>query len=515
MRRLGLAAAALALPVACSGGGSAPPDAGDAAPEDAGEAPPDGSVPPHPKSLPFSYTRPESGAPVDAATISAKTDELIDLLVRTRYFGFVDERVHGWPESDPQKRFWYGTWWTGVDVHVAGGKVTYFHNSAGAENNGIGTSPLLEGACFAHRLWPSARIEHLLRKLVRGFSSWMMAMKRSREDPDGLLARAADPPPIQSSDGAVSFFIDTAAARPGMDSGSSEFVHVAVNPTWGDVWVQNKRSKDDIGHMMRAIAELDTCDGTFAEAGAEGDLVEMRRLYQTFGRRVEDDGWAIATLGKNLDVTIPSGTLAHYLTVGTIDAECDQKLALRLFARRSPGALDCGNGVSAVDQAASDVGHSNGLILRSSHEAAAGHALLANELAAAHALLEGLAQRLDAMLDALLAGQPPPFVTAADAADLIVHAANVGVPLTWREVAFLHGQLDVAHQTLLAPANDPVYATFQPSTADGSYAYQPAGDGLDFRMLGALLGACAAEWRNPASKPALDCAKLAAWSPVF
>ena len=79
----------------------------DAADDAAIEQPSDGTLPPHPKSLPFSYARPENGAPIDAATISAKTDELLDLLTKSRYFGFVDERVHGWPEFDPKKRYWY------------------------------------------------------------------------------------------------------------------------------------------------------------------------------------------------------------------------------------------------------------------------------------------------------------------------------------------------------------------------------------------------------------------------
>lgn len=517
MRRLAIAIVGVLAALGCSGDGTlSTSDAGaDSGAPDAGESPPDGRVLPHPKALPFSYTRPENGTPIDASAISAKTDVLLDLLTRSRYFGFVDERTHGWPESDPKKRFWFGTWWTGVDVHVLGGKVTYWHGPQGADNAGIGTSPILEGACFAHRLWPGARLEHLVRKLVRGFAAWVLAMRRSPDDPEGLLTRALYPEPVQSSDGPVSFFIDYGQNRPGTDNGATEYVHVPLNPVFGDIWVKNKRSKDDIGHMFRAIAQLDTCDGTFTEPGAQDDLVLLRRLYQAFGRRVEDDGWAIATLDKKLDVWIPPDGLAHYLTFGSIDAECDQKLGLRLFGRFTPGALDCGNGISAVDKAASDLGHSNGQILRSSHEAAVGHALLSNQVPVARTLVEGLAQRLDDMLGAILAGQPPPFVTNGDAADLILHAANAGVPLNWREVAFLHQQLDLAHQTLLAPSNDPAYATFSPATPDGTYLFQPSGDGIDFRSLGALLGTCAAQWRNPASKPVLDCAKLAAWSPVF
>lgn len=468
-----------------------------------------------PQDLPFVYTRPENGTPISQTDIDAKTDELIDLLTQSRYFGFVDERVHGWPESDPQKRYWYGTWWSGVDVQVAGGKVTYFHGPGGSDNDGISTSPVLEGACFAHLLWPNARIEHLERKLIRGLSSWILAMQRRSDDPDTLLTRAQYPVSIASTDGGVSYAIDYSQNRPGIDNGATDYVRVPNNPYWGDLYVKNKRSKDDIGHMMRAIAQIDSCDGSFTEAGAQADLVELRRLYQSWSRRVEDDGWAIATLDA-VDVTwIPPDELAHFTLIGTPPLECTGQLALRLFGRVSPGGIDCGNGVSSLDTGSSALGHSNGQIYRSFHEAGASHALLSNNVSAAQSLLVGLAQRLDAMLDAIASGTPPPFVTTTDASDLILFSANAGVPLTWREVLYLHQQIDLAHQTYLAPQNAVIYKTFDPSTPDGTYLYEPPGDGLDWRSIGALLGSCVSQWRNPASKPVLNCSKLKAWTPVF
>jgi hypothetical protein len=499
--------------VGCGSSGPATPDGGaDAAPE----LPPDGSVPPHPKSLPFSYTRPENGTPIDQATIDAKTDELLDLLTKTRYFGFLDERVHGWPESDPQKRFWYGVYWTGVDVTKQGGAVTYFHGPGGSDNDGIITSPVLEGACFAHLLWPDDRLEHLLRKLVRGLSSWVLAMQRGPVDPDTLMTRASYPASIQSSDSpGASYFIDYSQNQPGIDNGATDYVHISSNPIWGDEWVKNKRSKDDIGHMFRALAQIDACDGTFTEAGAEDDLVQLRKLYQAWSRRVEDDGWAIATLDKN-DVTyIPTDGLAHFISVGTADVECAGKLALRLFGRVTPGDLDCGTGISAIDAAATAGGHSNGQILRSFHEAATGHALLSNNVAIAQQLVAGLAQRLDDMMNGFATNDPIPFLTTQDAADLILFSANSGVPLTWREVAYLHQQIDLAHQTYLDPSNDLVYRSFDPATPDGSYLFRPSGDGINFMSLAAMLGLCSGQWENPASKPVLNCDKVRAWVPVY
>jgi hypothetical protein len=486
-------------------------DAGaDAAPE----LPPTGAVPDHPKSLPFAYTRPEAGTPIDQTTIDQKTDELLDLLTKTRYFGFVDERVHGWPESDPAKHFWYATW-PGADVDKTGGVVTYVHGPNGSDNDGIATSPILEGACYAHRLWADARIEHLLRRVIRGLSSWILAMQRRPDDPDTLLTRASYPMSIQSTDSNVAYGIDYSQCRPGLDNGATDYVHIPNNPTWGDEWVKNKRSKDDIGHMFRAIAQIDACDGTFTEPGAEDDLVQLRKLYQAWSRRVEDDGWTIATIDKNDITYLPTDGLAHFISVGTADVECAGKLALRLFGRVTPGDLDCGNGISAIDAAATAGGHSNGQILRSFHEAAAGHALLSNNLSIAQALVEGLGQRLDDMMNGFATNNPEPFLVTIDASDLILFSANVGVPLTWREVAYLHQQIDLAHQTYLDPSNDLIYRTFDPATPDGSYLFRPPGDGINFVSLGAMIGLCSSQWLNPASKPVLNCDKVKAWLPVY
>src|SRR6185503_13293637 len=53
---------------------------------------------PHPKTLPFSYTRPQSGTPESADELTMATDAFVDLFQKTNYFGAIDDRVHGWPK---------------------------------------------------------------------------------------------------------------------------------------------------------------------------------------------------------------------------------------------------------------------------------------------------------------------------------------------------------------------------------------------------------------------------------
>jgi hypothetical protein len=458
--------------------------------------------------LPFAIERVQSGDPVAAADLTAVTQQYLDMLEHLDWLDFVAQRAHGWPENDPRGRYWFATWWSGVNVLKNGGEITYEHGESGADNNGLRTGPVVEGVCHALRLWNRPEDAHLVHRLVRGFTAWMIAMERMPDDPDGpLLSRAFYPESIDAGD----YFILYDMNRPGIDADPSEYVHVPGNPHWGDIWIKNKRSKDDIGHMLRAIAQLSACEGLLGgEAAADYEV--MRTLYSAWARKVEDDGWAIATLDKDAEVWIPDDLLANFLLNG--NAECDAVLSLRLLGRGDPGMLDCGNGIGKLDPFIIGSNDHNGNILRSFHEAAANNALLTGHPELAQPLMEGLALRLDEALDGHEGiTEPVPWLTLEDTVDMLTHAAAVGVPLTWREVRWLHDRVVEAATSYADPANDPIIDTFDASVGDGAYGYHPWGTGLHFISLGAPLGTCASPCVDPSSPQVLDCDLVRSWSP--
>lgn len=473
---------------------------------------PDAASGPPPSVLPFTYERDDVGVALTQAELEAATDELIAILTDTRYFEVVDDRVHGWPETDPGGKYWYGTWWSGITVTKAGGKVTYLHSNDGADNNGLRTAPLLEGACFAYLMWNQGAHAHLMRKMVRGYSSWAMAMVRYAGDPvPTMLTRASYPASVQSLEGGRDLFIDYSQNHPGIDNGACEYVHLPDNPTWGDIWVKNKRSKDDIGHMVRSIGQITACEPLIAGDDLS-DLLTMRELYASWSRTVEDAAWSIATWDKNAQYWIPplSETLAHYTTLGNV--ECPAVLSLRLLGRDNPGSLDCGSGISDTEKLTSSViNPSAKQILRTSHEAAVNMALFKGANGVALTLLQGLAERVETDLDAALSSNPPENANPKDVAGMLLYAANAGVPLTSREVRFLHQRLHEAYLTYRNPAATNTYHVYDPATPDGTYPYEPGGEGLEYVDLGALLGSCASHYRNPAGRPVFDCDKLVAW----
>lgn len=489
---------------AATGGGSA---AGGGAATGGGSATGGGTTLP---GLPFTYTRTASGTPETAQELQDITDVYLQLLQQTRYFDALDERVHGWPQSDPAGQYWYSTWWSGVGFDKSNGNVSLVHVNVGADNNGIGTSQVLESVCLSHNVWPTAKLEQLCRRLIRGFNSWYLAIQRQPNDPAGpMLARAAYPAPITSTDNGRTVYIDYSADRPGVDS-YTQYVELTNNPYWGDVWIKNNRSKDDIGHMLRAFATLEDCRPGFGP-DTLNDLDETRQHYQAWEQKVETDGWAIATLDKSANPVQPSttSTMSRYITLA--NAECDAVYALSLFGHGTTNSFNCMTGVNPLEYLVLN-NASNGEILRSYHESAARHALLNAQNTDALALLQGLGSRIDDGMQYTQNGNWPVSLDANKLVQLIVEAHNAGVPLTATEVRWVHDQLRTTSQNFLAlPAAD--FDIFNPTSPDGAYDFSPPADGISFTFWGVLAGSCDARFKNPATQPLLDCARLATWSP--
>ena len=491
---------------------SSPGEDAAAAPDASGDAGP--AKGPPPSNLPVNYTRPDVGTPLTPQELSAATDQLIALLKETRYFDVVDERVHGWPANAPG--FSYGTWWSGVNIVKAAGKVTYQHGADGADNNGLRTAPLLEGACYAHLMWGAPLTASLVQRMTRGYSSWALTMKRSATDPAAtMLARAQYPASVTSTEGGRSIFIDTSLDRPGIDNDATDYVHLPTNPTFGDVFVKNKRSKDDMGHIFRSLALVEPCVPRLSGA-AQADFAQAKMLYASWAQAVEDNGYGIATLDQSTNVYTPplTETLAHYTLTGNV--ECPGALMIRLLGRGDPGTLSCGNGISTSESLlGSTLKSSVRQVLRTHHEAAVAWALRTGQNAVALSLLQGLATRVENDVASASQATPPDNVTPTDVVQLAIAAANTGVPLTSTEVRFVHAHLATAWASYRAPAMAATYHVFENATPDGSYAFEPSGgpNAMSFSDIGLLVGSCASPYRNATTRPLLDCAKLLAAFP--
>jgi hypothetical protein len=152
-------------------------------------------------------------------------------------------------------------------------------------------------------------------------------------------------------------------------------------------------------------------------------------------------------------------------------------------------------------------------IVRAFHTAAVQQALVHGQTDLAKTLLGGIVKRLDTVMDLIDAGTPPANFATKDLVSFLVHAANAGIPLTSREARWLHDRIAEAKATYLDAAALGQYDLFAPNGADGDYAFEPGGEGIDFKDIGIFLGLCAGQYRNPTTRDVLDCDAVKAFSP--
>jgi len=345
---------------------------------------------------------------------------------------------------------------------------------------------------------------------VRAYSAWILSMVRNGGDPNPtLLARAFYKPNVVSTDNVGhTFLIDYSATYPGIDADPSSYVQVPTNPTFGSIYVKNKRSKDDIGHMLRSMAQVEACTPRLDSAG-QAEIAQMNTLFTSWAKRVDAQGFVIETLDKSGNLWAPPDQLARYTLVG--NAECLGALAVRLEGQGVSGNVDCQSGVQTIETAGwSFLKNDARQILRTNHAAALVLAYRKGQVTPALALLKGLAQRVELDMGFAESGSPPAGFNLMDVASTLAFAANAGVPLTSREVRWMHARLGEAHVGMRAAAHKATFSIFDAATPDGTYAYDPPNIGLFYRDLAMLIGSCASQYRNPTGRPLLDCKRLLA-----
>jgi hypothetical protein len=456
------------------------------------------------------FARSDRGVAVTESERQQATSEFITLLKDTQYFDFIDSRVHGMPESNPDHPFWWGTMWTGVKVQKLKGSVTYIHSTDGSDNAGIQTSPFLENACFAYILTGDQKYAHLARRLMRGMSAWILSSARSANETPKILSRVFYPQSFHSSDRGLNLTINYEASRPGINGIPSSYVHLPNNPSFGDIWIKNNRSVDDIGHMIRAIAQVQSCRDFFDEE-ARADLDQLNQLYSNWASSVDSNNFIIPTYNLLAEPVLIKNGLGDYNTYKLLgfDPTCIEKLAVRLLHGPDTQNLNCNKGISLLEKLGGKFLQNDAIeILRSHHVAAVAMAQLRLRPLVAEKLMEGLVERMDRDLAVAKNIKLSPKFDIQDIPTFLIHANNVGVPLTSEEIHFVYERLHTAYIGMRDPAYYNTFHLFDPSVPDGSYSFDPPHIGLYFYALGSMLGSCTSSFQNPNARALLDCERI-------
>ncbi|MCZ7582569.1 MAG: hypothetical protein M5R36_04125 [Deltaproteobacteria bacterium] len=288
------------------------------------------------------------------------------------------------------------------------------------------------------------------------------------------------------------------------------------NPDYGDIWVRNWRSQDDVPHIFRMVPMVQRV----VEEAPDGDVLAAAEraleYLQGFSRDIVDSGYNIRSREEG-DVHVPLAEdglriadLASFVVYDPIlpNSQCDPKLTAALISYGDPLDNDCGNGLGGLYELIATFGHYyNYMIIRYFHIAALYNALMWGHDDLAESLLQGLAQRTDdIMYDLSMPGRDSDAWNA-DAAAYLLAAGAAGLPLTSDEA-----QLIVEEYSKAADHYEtwPYWDLWDGSVGDGEYSYSPGEHGAFGRVvrdeeLAMIVEYCWSPFRNPASAEVVDC----------
>ena len=488
--------------VGCSGAESEAPDA-------AGPAPAPGSCEALPQRAEATIHREPAGvAPTPEAT-AAFTRKLTGLWKRRNYFQWIVDTSHG-VDATTGMRDWM-VWWTDVDVVREGGQLTFRHvEGGGPDNIMIPTTRLLAEASAGLLLTGDPALARLVEQYAKGVTATFLGMVWDENDPvRSIMARAVlpenDEVPLS---GGRTKKIDYSAWRKPTEAWNTDTIRVANNPFWGDVWVKNLRSKDDVPHIYLAAAILPYVAACAADPDARAAAREADSYLRGFAEDILASGYWIRTKTETGEIIKPGAPsdIANFVTFDFLapNAECPAKLATALLARDGAEGNACLGGFGGrIERAAAHTHYYTYAILKNFHLAALMHSHVDRQKAAAEQLLAGLVVRVDEDFDM----QDPDLPTErarweADLAVFLVQASGAGLPLTGREAALIQREYDAAIDAIDAW---PYWDLWDPALPDGVYPLRPSAN-IHAEDMAYFFWHCWSPFRSAEGAEIVDCA---------
>ncbi|MCA9771243.1 MAG: formylglycine-generating enzyme family protein, partial [Myxococcales bacterium] len=434
------------------------------------------------KDLPFPFSRPDVGTPLTPAEVSAFTAKITGFWKDVHSFDWLLWHSHGMDAADPRGLEDYKLFWQDTQASKSGDVVTFTH-TGGADNLALRTAKLMTDAGAGYLLTGDASMGRLVEQYAKGMVALFHGMQWDVEDPESyLMARAI-------------FTLDHAYAEQGRDSyvdygpvkalrfdWNAQTIPNPTNPYWGDIWVRNMRSKDDVPHLFRAIPMLERVAAEGADANIRDAAAEAVHYLRLFARDIVDTGWYIRTKDLRGNALVPLNDagavndLASFVEyTGLVsDAECAPRLASALIAYGDPLDVDCGTAFGSLYELVASFGHYfNYAIIRYFHVAALTNALEAGRDDVAETLMEGLAERADYIMSGNAIHTDDPSFWP-DAAAFLSIAATAGLPLTSEEQRLVVDRYSAAVDHYAAWPNwDP----WDPAFPQGSFEYKPSSNG--------------------------------------
>lgn len=472
-----------------------------------------------PLALPFVLTRPDPGPPADPQELGDFTRKMTGFLKDIDYFTWVYETTHGTHASTGLPD--YQIWWHDV-VAVKEGDTVTFRASAkdgGSHNNAEPTMLVLAQAIGGYLMTGDEAMGRIVDQFTKSIAAVTRGFVYDQEDPvEHLMARniitVGHSFVLPSGKKKSVDYSEWYCPYEGWNADRFRYEH---NPTWGDVWVTNKRSKDDVPYFYRVAAWLPYVAELAPDPGVRQAAAQALDLLERFARDIVDSGWNIRTKdAKGTVITVEDQDLASFVWYTGIfpDAECNPRLASALLGTGGPLDQDCGDGQgSPYDTIAGAGNYYNYDIIHQFHMAAVALALTRGHPDVARRLIEGLITRIERYRDPR--SDEPGQANEnwpRDVARLLLMAASVGVPLTAEEAAEVRG---FYARTIEAYRDFPRWDLWDPSVADGTYSFRDGGmyprhepAYIRIEDIAFVLEYCWSPFRNPAGSPVADCERV-------
>ncbi|MBM4388106.1 MAG: hypothetical protein FJ088_10240, partial [Deltaproteobacteria bacterium] len=345
-----------------------------------------------PQSLPFELKRADEGEPLTEEEIGEFTAKMTGLWKQIDFFRWVLRTSHGMDASTGKPD--YMVWWHDVDAVKEGDKVTFRHSqSGGAHNIYIPTSKVLAQAIGGYLLTGDAAMGKVAEQYAKGITASMKGMVYDDKDPlEYLMSRNIVAQNHEYEIDGRKKAVDYTPWYNAYEEWNAHRIHYPNNPYWGDIWVTNMRSKDDVCHIFRTAPFL-----LYAAEYGKDEYVrvaskEAYEYLQGFSKDIVDSGYYIRTKDKDGKPYIPSEDLASFVSYDELFplGECTPKLSSALLGYGEAKGIDCGKGYDKIYEGFATTSHYyNYAILRNFHMAAVINALVAGKNDAAFSLLLG------------------------------------------------------------------------------------------------------------------------------
>ncbi len=416
----------------------------------------EGLTPPPKPADELGYTLPARTSEETLPTqeeITAFTKKITAFFKDTGYFDWVWRTAHGLDASYDTNMMDYKLWWQDTGMRKNGDTIEFFHTGR-AENIAKRTIKVLNNSLAGYLLTGDTRMAEVAVQLMRGMVALSLGMEFESEEPlvKYLQSRAVFNHNHDYEVDGRKVHVDYEGMYVASFKWNVHVFEIEDNPTYGDIWISNMRSKDDVPYMFYSLA-IATRAYHEAQDPAVREAAELFIEYMRgFAQSIVDNDWFILTKYEDGEATIaidatmennpPAdlGSFVHWKSIFGPDAECNAQLGAAMAGYGFPADRgDCEGGKIGwnFELNAERTHYFNYNIYNYFHVAALATSQLWGFDEIAKSINEGLIYRFEELMHNPDMPNTDDREFPSDLAGVMLTAATHGYPLNAEEAKFI------------------------------------------------------------------------------